>query len=261
MPFFSRFFIIKSYQDINSLFRVDFMIPQTACSNLKSFDKIKQDFFIQSEQDGLFFGLEFLKHILKPYPCSITAYLKDGDCFFKGQTCLELCLPFLTLPDSSLSEDFSQNERIEKQDILSALSYFSGLYTLVSCWTERDFDFSIMAGLTPDFSFPEWEKKAILKAGGALKKPLKNECFLKEEVKQALKKGEEQVSLNSSKMSKKELKEILEEMPPYVEVFLRGSFWPSELEEFRDFNLKSVIPNQLEGYFPSLKMKIIESAG
>ena len=136
-----------------------------------------QELFIQSEQDGLFFGFEFLQYFLKSSGfenSTVTAYMQDGDCVFKGQTCVGINL---------------KDENIKKEDLLSAVSYFSGAYTLISCFTEKNFDFSISASLTQGFSFSEWEEKAILKAGALIKKCPENICLHPENAVEALKKG------------------------------------------------------------------------
>jgi len=205
----------------------------------------RRDFFIQSDQDGLFFGLECLQSFLKsgkgPEIPEVRAYFHDGDCVFKGQTLLRIDLK---------NNDFS------KEDLVSIISYLSGVYTLVSCWTERNFNFSIMAGSTPGFSFPEWEKQAILKAGAGYGLCPANVCFDPEEVRLALDQGKRQVTLSHLKMSKEEIKSILQSLPPFVETSLKGSFFPADLEELRPFCLKSVYPLCLQGFFPCLKMKV-----
>ena len=210
-------------------------------------EKTRPEFFIQSEQDGLFFGLEFLRHFLKTDDAEapeITPYLQEGECVFRGQT---LCRISLTGKD------------LKNQDLMAIVSYLSGAYTLISCFTEKNFKFSIMACSTSDFSFSEWEEKAILKAGGLVQKCPENICFHSDDVHQALKRGDTQIILNHSKISKEKMKSILRSLPSSVELSLQGPFFPSDLEELRDFNLKSVWPLCLQGYFPFLKMKIADT--
>ena len=216
-----------------------------------SFSKFPEEgmheFFFQSEQDGLFFGLEFLKNFLKTGDGSekpdITAYLQDGACVFKGQICLGVNL---------------KDQIFKKEDLMSVVSYFSGAYTLISCFTEKNFDFSIMAFSSPDFALAEWEEEAILKAGGLIQQYPNNICFYPEEAHQAVEKGEKKIVLSNLKISKKELKDLLRLLPSYIECSLQGHFFPSDLEEFRAFNLKSVYPLCLQGSFPRLKMKLCE---
>ena len=222
------------------------MEPASNFSPLSLSEKETQEFSIQSEQDGLFFGLDFLQDFLKNSNFkdqSVTAYLQDGNCILEGQTCLKVNLTDKTL---------------KKGELLSIVSYLSGAYTLLSCFTEKNFDFSIMASSTPGFPFSEWEEKAILKSGCLVQKCLENICFHPENAVQTLNKGEKQIILSNLKMSKEKIKDILRDLPPSVTASLQGSFLPSDLEEFSTFKLDSVWPVCLQGFFPCLKMKIIE---
>ena len=204
----------------------------------------RQDFFFQSEQDGLFFGLEFLNHLLSENSIEkseITAFLQDGDCVFKGQTILGIR---------------SQNSSFQKEDILSIVSYFSGVYTLVSCFVEKQWDFSIIGSSSADFPYFEWEEKAILKAGGLVQKSPEKVYYSQKEVLQAIEKGETKVTLNSLRISQKELKKNLQDFS-HIEFSLYGPFLPEDLEEFRNDNISSVYPLCLQGSFPCLKMRLI----
>ena len=204
------------------------------------------EFCIQSEQDGLFFGLDFLQNFLKDkeQASEFTAYLQEGGCVFKGQTLLKMDL---------------KNSLFKKEDILSLVSYLSGAYTLLSCFTERNFDFTIAACSTSGFSFSDWEEKAVLKAGAVVQKLRKEACcYSEEEVYQALERGNKQIVLSDLKMSKEKIKSLLQTIPSSMECSLLGDFLPSDLEEFRSFHLQSVYPLCLQGYFPCLKMKLSE---
>ena len=203
----------------------------------------EEEIFFQSEQDGLFFGLEFLNHLISlKNNFKITAFLKDGDCLFKGQTLLGIHL---------------KDNSFQKEDILSALSYFSGAYTLVSCFVERQWDFAIAGSSSPDFVYPEWEEKAILKAGGLVKKVPEKMSSSKKEILQKLEKGETQIFFNSLKTSSQELKKILQTFSN-IKFSLYGSFWPEDLEYFRNNNnISSIHPLCLQGFFPCLKMKLV----
>ncbi len=206
------------------------------------------EFFIQAEQDGLFFGLKCLQQMLEnPHDGpEITACLQEGECVIKGQTLLGIDLK---------GQDF------KKEDLLSVVSYLSGAYTLISCFMERNFDFSIMAGSTPDFFLSEWEEQAILQAGGEIQKPPERASSSSErDIQQLLERGERKIILNGSKLPKEKIKSLLRLLPPSVERSLMGAFYPADLEEFRFLRLKSVYPLCLQGYFPRLKMKICESA-
>ena len=216
----------------------------------RSFEKMSEEFFIQSEQDGLFFGLDCLKKVLESEDTSnafeVTSYLQEGECVFQGQTLMKINL---------------KDKKLEKESFMSILSYLSGAYTLVSCFTERNFDFSIMACSTPDFILFEWEEKAILKAGGLIQKcPETICCHSDHDVNQFLEKGEKQIILNGLKMSKEEIKNTLQSLPPSIESSLFGAFLPYDLEEFRFFQLKSIYPICLQGCFPRLKMKLYEDS-
>ncbi len=201
-------------------------------------------FFIQAEQDGLFFGRDLLKHYLKNknghLPDEIIIYPEEAGCIFKGQTILAY-----------------YGEVLKQKTALSIVSRLSGVYTLVSCFTERNFDFSVMACASSDSFFSPWEEKAILRAGACIqKKSIDNVCFYPEEGGKALERGDKQIVLSSSKMPTEEIKNILKQAPRSTSISLQGSFWPSELEEFRNLNLKSVYPMALNGLFPLLPMKI-----
>ena len=203
------------------------------------------EFCIQSEQDGLFFGLDFLRDFLKEndQTAEFIAYLQEGECVFKGQTLLKVNL---------------KDNLFKKEDILSLVSYLSGAYTLLSCFTERNFDFAIAACSTPGFSFSGWEEKAILKAGAVVQKPEETVYCSNEEVRQALERGNKQIVLSTLKMSKEQIKNLLKSFPSFKECSLQGDFLPFDLEEFRSFRLKSVYPLCLQGCFPRLKVKLVE---
>ena len=88
--------------------------------SFSEYEKQIQEFFIQSEQDGLFFCVDFLQDFLKNSDLknqSVTAYLQDGDCILEGQTCLRVNL---------------KDKTFKKEDLLSVVSYLSGAYTLLS---------------------------------------------------------------------------------------------------------------------------------
>ncbi len=212
-----------------------------------SLGKGQQKFLIQSEQDGLFFGSEFLQHILKSKASDsiVTSYLQDGDCVFKGQIGLSFNL---------------KTGAFKREDLLSVVSYLSGAYTLLHCFAEKNFDFFIMAAPTPKFDFSEWEEKIIIKAGCHIQKCSKNICWRPEHITQALKKGNQQITLSNLKMSKAEIKKTLVSLPPSVTTNLHGNFLPSDLEEFTAFNINAVWPLCLQGFFPCLKMKILEES-
>ena len=214
----------------------------------KLFNQTRQEFLIQADQDGLFFGLEYLQNLLKAKKDTssfeIKTYFKDGECVFKGHTLMQISLV---------------NTSFKKENLGSLVSYLSGAYTLLSCWTKKHFDFFIMACPTPNFLFSDGEEKAILKSGALIQKSLKNICFHLEDAEQALEKGEKRIILSDFKMSKKQIKNILQSLDPSIEITLYGSFFPLDLEEFRIFhNIKAAYPVCLQGYFPHLPMKIVE---
>lgn len=136
------------------------------------------------------------------------------------------------------------------------VSYLSGVYTLISCWTERNFDFSIMASSTPDFALSEWEEKAILKAGAQIGQFPEDICFDSKSVRQELDKGSKHITLSNMKMPEEKIKEILQSIPSHVKCSLHGSFFPSDLEGLRSLHLHSVYPLCLQGFFPQLKMTL-----
>ena len=195
---------------------------------------------IKSQQDGLFFGLSYLQDILTPESFSqIKAYFSDGSCVFKEQTVLSMDL---------------KSEKLKKE-ILFAISYLSGVYTLVSCFTEKLFDFSICANSTPDFELASSEKQAILKAGAVIQSfPIK---FLSlKEVQLRLNERNSPIILSELKITRTQIKEILKTENPSVGFNLHGSFLPSDLEEFREFkNINTVFSAYLQGSFPFLPMK------
>ncbi|MCZ0933112.1 MAG: hypothetical protein OXJ52_08170, partial [Oligoflexia bacterium] len=154
-------------------------------------EKAYSEDFIQSEQDGLFFGLSYLQNSLSSEDFSkIIGYFSEGDCIFKGQTLLSMEL---------------ESAKSKKQDLLSAISYLSGVLTLVSCWTERNFDFSIRADLTPHFELSQWEEKAISKAGAVVQSFPKEFLSLKQ-IQQKLKKEKNTIALSDLKISRDNIK-------------------------------------------------------
>ena len=193
--------------------------------------------------NGLFFGLCYLKDFLKTEDFSkLNSYFSDGDCIFKGQTLLSMS---------------AENSLFKKQDLLSIVSYLSGAYTLISCFTERDFNFDICAGLTSNFELSDWEEQAILKAGAVVRSCPK-EFLTAKQIQQHLKKENSPVLLSDLKIDSCEIKTFLKANGS-VSFDLHGSFLPSDLEEFRDFNnISSVYPVCLQGSFPCLEMQFVE---
>ena len=193
---------------------------------------------LQCLQDGLFFGLDYLKKALSL--SSIDSFYSDGDCVFKGQTALYI----------------EPAQASQKREISLILSYLSGAYTLVSCFTEKRFDFDIYAGFTKNFSHKAGEKQAILKAGADfIEEAVKPELGFDEAKKRVERGGAEEVLLLSEeKMSRLQIQKILKECSQPFD--LHGSFLPSDLEEFRSFsNIRTVYSSYLEGCFPCLKMQ------
>ena len=205
---------------------------------------IQPEIYIQSEQDGLFFGLDYLQTCLRKEDFSKTqVYFSEGDCIFKGQTLLSI-----------ETESF----KFKKEDLLSAVSYLSGAYTLISCWTEKSFDFSICATSSPHFDLFQWERKAILKAG-AIARPFPKELLSLEQVQRELKRNSPSIILSELKINREKIKNLLKTTDPSILFDLHGSFLPSDLEEFREFkNINSVYPVYLKGFFPCLPMKLSE---
>ena len=193
---------------------------------------------LQCLQDGLFFGLDYLKKALTL--SSVDSYYFDGDCVFKGQTVLYI----------------KPEQASQKREISLILSYLSGAYTLVSCFIEKRFDFDVCAGFTKNFSHKEGEKQAVLKAGADfIEEAVKPKLDFNEVKKRAEKRGAEEVLLLSEeKMPRLQIQKILKERSHPFD--LHGSFLPSDLEEFRPFsNIRAVYSSYLEGRFPRLKMQ------
>ena len=188
-------------------------------------------------QDGLFFGLEYLK--TKLTPSDFSTFFKDGSLILKGQ------------------KAFYREEESQKENIAFLLSYLSGAYTLVSCFTGRNFPFKIGATVTKDFIHKEGEEHAILKAGAVLskesKEPVRNLEYLLKELKKTDPK--DCCFLSEKKISRQEIKQTLETFPEQ-DFNVEGHFLPSDLEKWRGFkNIKTVQPYCLQGNFPLLKMQ------
>ena len=194
-------------------------------------------------QDGLFFGLNYLKKNLT-LP-DVSPHFREGDLIFKGQKAL------------SLEED-SQKPAPNKESLAFLLSYLSGAYTLISCFTERNFDFEIGAAGTKGFLYKEGEEQAILKAGAVFYKKLKKAAPNFNELLKELRKKttpKESCFLNDEIFSLQEIKETLEAFPEQ-NFEIKASLFPSELEKWRHFkNIKTVHPSRLQGSFPLLKMQ------
>ena len=197
---------------------------------------------IQSQQDGLFFGLSYLQDTLTPENFSqIRAYFSEGSCVFKGQTVLSMGL---------------KEVKLKKEKLMSAISYLSGVYTLISCFTEKVFDFSICANTTPDFELAPWEEQAILKAGAVIRSFPKKLLSL-EQIQLRLNKKSSPLVLSEFKISRNQIKQILQTESSFASFDLHGSFLPSDLEEFREFsNIHSVYSVYLQGLFPFLPMQL-----
>lgn len=208
-------------------------------------NKIRQSFFVQAQQDGLCFGLNFLNLFLEENKeedeFELQPYVSEGECVFKDQTLLKC--------------DFTVNESLNKENLFSLISYFSGAYTLLSCFTEKNFNFSVYAGSTPDFHLAKWEEESILKAGAFIGKPPELICDSAEDVEKSLDKAKS-VVLSNLKMSHEEIKKIIDSLPSSVEVCLYGAFLPSDLEEFENGNLRACYPICLQGHFPQMKMNL-----
>ena len=209
---------------------------------LLSGKEVYSEVVIQSAQDGLFFGLDYLENSLDIEKApKAKAYFSDGDCVFKGQTLLSI-----------------ETENTKTKDLLAIISYLSGAYTLISCFTEKNFDFSICAGLSPHFELSHWEEQAILKAGAVLR-PLPKEFLSLEPIQKQLKQSRQSILLSESKISRADMKTLLKNENSSSSFELHGAFLPSDLEEFRECqNIKAVYPICLQGHFPKLEMKLIE---
>ena len=197
---------------------------------------------IQSEQDGLFFGLDYLSFLNEGDFSNMKTYFSDGDCIFKGQKLLSI----------------EKAGNFKKEDVLSVLSYLSGAYTLISCFTEKNFDFSIYADLTPKFKLSQWEEQAILKAG-AVKNSFPKEFLSLEQVKRKIKQNSQFLVLSESKIKPDDIKSLLKAGDTSVMFSLHGSFLPSDLEGFREYsNIKAVYSSYLQGSFPCLPMSFAD---
>ena len=205
------------------------------------YKEVQPETLLKSEQDGLFFGLKYLQETLTPESFSkIRAYFSDGNCVFTDQIILSIDL---------------QETNFETEKLKSAISYLSGVYTLVSCFTEKTFDFSICASLTPDFELAPWEEQAILKAGAVIR-PFPTKLLSLKETQKELNKRDSAYVLSEFKISRNQIKEILKTESSSTCFDLHGSFLTSELEEFREFNnINSVYSVYLQGSFPCLPMK------
>ena len=192
--------------------------------------------FLECLQDGLFFGLDYLKQKLT-LP-ELSAYFKDGSLIFTGQKTL-------------YREDDSQ-----KEEISFLLSYLSGAYTLISCFTEKNFNFKIFATHTKSFSHKEGEEQAILKAGAVFYKDSLKSLKLNEVLKLLEKQSHADIILLSeNKISLSEIKKILQDFPE-CSFALEVNLSPSDLEEWTEFkNIQTVYPFCLQGHFPLLKMQ------
>ena len=134
----------------------------------------------------------------------------------------------------------------------------SGAYTLISCWTERNFDFSICADFTSDFELSQWEKQAILKSG-AVVRSFPTEFLSLEQIQKKLKQNSQPILLSESKIRRDQIKNLLKKADSSAVFNLHGFFLPSDLEEFRDFeNISAVYSIYLKGSFPCLPMKFVE---
>lgn len=189
-------------------------------------------------QDGLFFGLSYLKEILPGEDFS--SYCSEGRVIFKGQKALYM------------------EESPQKETIGFLLSYLSGAYTLISCFMEKNFDFKIGASSTKGFLYKEGEEQAILKAGASrtakdLKKQAQN---LDEVIKRAKKQNTESaLLLSGEKISLPQIKKVLQDFPNQ-DFNVSAHLLPSDLEEWREFkNIQAVYPYCLQGGFPLLKMQ------
>ena len=196
------------------------------------------DYLIQCLQDGLFFGLDYIKTL---FPFEGYSYFLDGDHIFAGQTLLSL------------------NGGKNHKSICSLVSYLSGTYTLARCFSERYFGFSVCAYWTPSFAFNEGEKQALLQAGMILKKAPAEKFLEAQELKN---KNDHSriIYLKLSSANKDQVKSILKNSRQQFE--LMGDLLPKDWEDFRDFyNIQCVYPLCLQGFFPSLVMKSLPVPG
>ena len=190
-------------------------------------------------QDGLFFGLEYLQQKFPLAPFS--SYAKSSDLIFKGQKIISL----------------EESPKSQKEALSFLLSYLSGAYTLISCFTERHFDFKIIAGTTQNFLHQEGEEQAIVKAGALLYKNKEKPSLNFQELLKELEKTnpKESYLLNTEKLSLKEITNLLQNYPSQS-FEIQAQLIPSDLEQWRDFkNIQTLYPSCLQGHFPLLKMK------
>jgi len=189
-------------------------------------------------QDGLFFGLSYLKETLPA--TGFSSYCDEGRVIFKGQKALYM------------------EESPQKETIGFLLSYLSGAYTLISCFMEKNFDFKIGASSTKGFLYKEGEEQAILKAGACrpakdLKKQAQDlESIIKRTKKQNM---EGTLLLSGDKISLPKIKKVLQDFPNQ-DFSVSAHLLPSDLEGWREFkNIQAVYPYCLQGSFPLLKMQ------
>ena len=206
-------------------------------SKSQKYSEPTADYRIQCLQEGLFFGLEYIKSQL---PFAGYSYFLDGDYIFEGQTLLSLY------------------EGKNRDSIVSLLSYLSGAYTLASCFSEIPFPFSVCAYGTPHFAYNEGEKQALLKAGMSFKK-LPEEKFLSPQEFKAKRSHFDRAYLRVSRSNKEEVKRILRDSQQEFE--LMGNLFPKEWEDFTDCNnIQAVYPLCLQGFFPALNLKAFPEA-
>jgi len=188
-------------------------------------------------QDGLLFGIDGLK---EDFP-DLFPHFKEGDLILKGQKIL------------STKEGKS---KLPKEDFAFLISYLSGAYTLISCFTERLFDFKIGASSTKNFLYKKREEQAILKAGAFLYNKFKKPVSSFDELSKKSN-STESYFLSDSLFSLKEIKQALESFPQQ-NFEVKAKLFPSDLEDWRHFkNIKSFYPDCLQGNFPLLKMQWI----
>lgn len=204
--------------------------------------KTTENFFVQTGQDAIFFGCNFLHQYFESKDCEITSYVQDGDLIFKNQKCFKIHI---------------QNTDINKQDILNLISYFCGAYTLISCFLEKSFKQDIFASTSKDFDFQKWEKSIILQAGALLYDSSINLYQNLNKASQAIETGEKHINLSTQHITLQKALQFLQAYPQ-TSFSLHGDFFPKDLEKLDAFNIKSITPLCLQGDFPSIKMHIID---
>ena len=213
----------------------------TATSPVNPYLKKNHFVDIKTDQDAIFHGSVFAEEFIQGSSIKIDWLVEAGSPLLKGQSCAIL--------------QAHEEDQDKVRDLIKALSYLSGIATLVCCYIESAHEIKVVGSEAKNSSFNEWELKIIQDMKGFIK-PLLPLWLItsKEQLPSLLKQNPQSIALNKNLLNKENLVALLNEIPKDITKGIYGQLLPQDLEELSDLPIDVCWPELLQGHFPSIKM-------